>query len=420
MSGRATKIVQSLRDDSAQLSSAQVFEAFAELDQLPQDEVRAALVPLTGPAPDPETLEDSIRIVHGFPLAPKALHCTVRHRPIKADQLALVAREQVVKAGKQWDGVELDVSGRVSDPVFSEGLEMRTFADARGRSVFDVVLHGGEGGESGTIFASGTSNVVGSVAYGNVEMRDRARRLGLTKAIAESASMVATAPVLMPTETPSSAAPTLRWLPETGEWEESPELGDAQTVVLPGRYETDPRILASQIDTQVMPVVAPAPPRAPKPVVAPVVAAAEDEPITKPQKKRTIVKKKAAPVEEVVVDAEIVVEEAPKSKKTATKVAAKKTATKKVAAKKTGTKKVAAKKTATKKVAAKKTATKKVAAKKTATKKVAAKKPSAKKTATKKVAAKKPAAKKAAAKKTATKKVAAKKPAAKKAAAKKR
>ena len=395
MAERATEIVQKLRTE---LTSEQVFEAFEALDALPASEVKAALVPITGPAPDPEALDESVRVVHGFPLAPVALHCTVRLLPVRAEHLALVGREQIVKAGKQWDGVALDAAGRMSDPIFADGLETRSFADAKGRGVFDVVLHGGD---TGTIFAAGTSNVVGAIAYGSIELRDRARRLGLEKALAESASMTPAPLAVVPNETPSSAAPTLRWLPESEEWAAPPD--DAQTVVIPGKYDTNTRVLASQADTQVMPVIAPAPARAPKKIAAVKKAPqleleleVEETPAPK-AKKAAVSKKKTAAVEE-----------AP-----AKKTAAKKATTKKAAADEPVKKKASAvaKKTAT----AKKTAAKKTAAKKTAT----AKKPAAKKTTTAKktATAKKPAAAKktTTAKKTAT----AKKPAAKKTAAKK-
>ena len=336
---------------------AEVFEAFEQLDDLPADVVRAVLVSLTGPAPDPEQLDAVTRRAHGFPAPPLLLRCTSASSPKAVEELNRIEQEQLRRAGTAWDGLDLPTSARLakdgSEATFAGALELKSFADADGTVSFDVVLHG-EG--SGAIFKGGTSEVIGAVAYGVVELSDKLSRVGVQAVLASKPDPAAEARVKAAARAKAEA---------------QAEADATARAEADARAKADAKAEASS-NAQAEATFS------------------EQEPTTQKRVKK-----------------------GPAAKRTAVKkVAAKKTAVEKVAAEKAAApKKVAAKKTAAKKTAAKKTVAKKTAAKKTAAKKTAApKKVAAKKTAAPKTAA---AAKKAAA--PATKKTAApKKTAAKK------
>jgi hypothetical protein len=356
---RAREIVASLRAEEP----ADAFDAFWELDALPADEVREALVPWVGPMPDLDRLDPARRLALGVPLRPLRLRTLSVARDADILDLGPIAEEQLQLAGKSWDGTDLPAEDRLDGEVedsLAGTLERRVLVDAEAPGnppLFDVLLFA-EG--AGVVFAAGTSKVVALIAYGKVELRDRRTRVAIEEAIASY-----------------SAAPA------------SPELASPSASA------------ASSTAT----VTAPAfdPPRAQTPSVA-----ATDDAVATGTREKAVAKK-ASPKKRITEST--AAKKAGATKGASEKIAAKTTAAKKAGAKKTGskvapTKKAVAKNAAVKKSAAKKAATKKPAAKKTTAKKTVAKKTVAKKATAKKVVTKKTVAKKAAAKKAAAKTVA--------------
>ena len=180
---RAREIVDSLD----KLSSEEVFAAFEELDQLPSDVVRAALESATGPAPDPEQLDDATRRAHGFPARPLRLRTVAVTKDADLFDLGAVAEQQLRLAGKAYDGRDLEPEERLDgelDDSFAGTLEHHVLADAEhpgAPPLFDVLLYAGD---AGTIFRAGTTEIVGAIAYGVVEMTDRRARVAIQEALA--------------------------------------------------------------------------------------------------------------------------------------------------------------------------------------------------------------------------------------------
>ncbi|MBX3260286.1 MAG: hypothetical protein KF782_11400, partial [Labilithrix sp.] len=167
------------------LSSEEVFEAFEELDALPPDVVRDALAPSTGPAPDPERLDDATRRAHGLPARALRLRTAAIVKDADIFDLGDVAEEQVRRAGQTWDGRDLAAEERLDDEVdgsFAGTLEHRVLAEVGGTNapLFDVLLYAGD---AGAIFRAGTSELVGAIAYSTVEMRDRRARSAIQAAL---------------------------------------------------------------------------------------------------------------------------------------------------------------------------------------------------------------------------------------------
>jgi len=190
------------------MSSEEVFAAFAELDALPPEVAKAALAEAVGPAPDPAALDPEIRRAHGLPPPPLEL---VERRVVRdADVLELdaLAHEQLRAAGKAWDGLDLEPEERLDgerEDTFAGTLVVRTFADAKSNTpLFDVFTYGAD---SGTVFRAGTTDVVGAIAYGTVEMGDRRARTALQRAISAAPSEAVT---LATTPPPAEAAKTRR------------------------------------------------------------------------------------------------------------------------------------------------------------------------------------------------------------------
>ena len=182
--GRARAIIDSLD----KLTSEEVFAAFEELDQLPSDVVRAALEGATGPAPDPELLDDAIRRAHGFPARALRLRKVAVTKDADIFDLGPVAEQQLRLAGKAWDGRDLEPEQRLDGEIedsFAGTLELHVLADARSPDappLFDVLLYAGD---AGTIFRAGTTEIVGAIAYGIVEMKDRRSRVAIQQALAQ-------------------------------------------------------------------------------------------------------------------------------------------------------------------------------------------------------------------------------------------
>ena len=403
----AARVASILEGLDENVPGAEVFEAFEQLDDLPADVVRAVLVSVTGPAPDPDQLDAATRRAHGFPELPLVFRCTSALRPSVLEELNRVEQDQLRAAGTSWDGLDLPPSARIApnggEPSFAGALELKRFAFDDGTPALDVVLYG-EG--SGAIFDGGTSRIVGAIAYGVVEMKDKAARAGLQNVLSSQPDPAALARAEAARAKADAAAKAAADARAKADAKADAEAKAAAKAAAKAKAEADAAAFAAA-QTELFPAEEPTTQKRLKVVAAKKVAAKK----TAAAPKKVAAKKTAA---------------APK------KVAAKKTAAaaepKKVAAKKTAAaapKKTAATKTAAaepKKGSAKKTAAaaepKKTAAKKTAAapKKAAAKKAAA--AAPKKAAAKKAAA--AAPKKTAAKKTAAKKTAAKTTAAAKK
>ena len=179
---RARAIVDSLD----KLTSEEVFAAFEELDQLPSDVVRAALESATGPAPDPERLDDATRRAHGFPARALRLRTVAVTKDADIFDLGDVVEQQLRLAGKAWDGRDLEPEERLDGEIedsFAGTLEHHVLVDAErpgAGPLFDVLRYAGD---AGTIFRAGTTEIVGAIAYGVVEMNDRRSRLAIQEVL---------------------------------------------------------------------------------------------------------------------------------------------------------------------------------------------------------------------------------------------
>jgi hypothetical protein len=176
---RAAAIVASL----PKLSGEEVFAAFEELDQLPTDVVKKALASETGPAPELDRLDDAIRRAHGLPPRPLRLRTITRVRDADIFDVGDAAEEQLRIAGKAWDGNDLAAEERLDgeqEGSFAGTLEYRVLADADGPR-FDVLTYAED---AGSIFRAGTADLVGAIAYGVVEMKDKRARVAIQDALA--------------------------------------------------------------------------------------------------------------------------------------------------------------------------------------------------------------------------------------------
>lgn len=201
---RAKAIVLQLREGNA--SSDEVFAAFEELDQLPPDVVRRTLEAWTGPAPDLENLDDSIRRAHRLPLRTPRLETL--HSAHDADVLDLGAlvEEQLRVAGKTWDGQDLEPWDRLDgerEDSFAGTLERRVVGE-HGKPLYDLILFG-EG--SGVFFRAGTTDVLGVIAEHRVETTDRSTRLALQEALSKAPVAPTAAPLPAPEPTDDDDAP---------------------------------------------------------------------------------------------------------------------------------------------------------------------------------------------------------------------
>jgi hypothetical protein len=168
---KASAIVAELRAGFE--TSEQVFAAFAELDALPPDVARAALEKAMGirQAPDAEP-------------APMILVPVRTTHDADVLDLGDTAQGQLRIAGRSWDGLDLEPEERLDgerEDTFAGTLVARTFADEAGTPLFDVLTYADD---SGAIFRAGTTDLVGAIAYGTVEMKDRRTRAALQEALA--------------------------------------------------------------------------------------------------------------------------------------------------------------------------------------------------------------------------------------------
>jgi hypothetical protein len=165
-------------------TSEQVFAAFAELDALPSEVAREALEKAVGPVPDPMQLDPEIRRRHGMPPPPLMLVPLRTTRDADVLDLGPVAHEQLRIAGRSWDGLDLEPEERLDgerEDTFAGTLVLSTFADETGAPLFDVLAYAED---SGAIFRAGTTELVGAITYGKVEMTDRRGRAALQGALA--------------------------------------------------------------------------------------------------------------------------------------------------------------------------------------------------------------------------------------------
>jgi hypothetical protein len=180
---RAREIVEAVRGGE----QTDVFDVMWQLDELPRDEVRAALTAWTGPLPDPDRLDAATSRAHGLPPRPLQLRTLSVVRDADVLDLGPLAEEQLRLAGKSWDGADLPPEDRLDGELedsFAGTLERRVLGDADaagGGPLFDVLLFAED---AGVVFAAGTTKVLALIAYGKVETRDRRLRSAIEAALA--------------------------------------------------------------------------------------------------------------------------------------------------------------------------------------------------------------------------------------------
>ena len=161
--------------------SEEVFAAFEELDALPVEIVRSELGAWLGPAPRPDDLQ---------------LRTLAVVKDADVLDLGPVAEEQLRLAGKSFDGVDMAPEERLDGEIegsFAGALQHRVLVDAAAsgdRPLFDVLLYAED---AGVVFRAGTTELIGMITYGSVEMSDRRARAAIQQALAPAA--LAPAPV---------------------------------------------------------------------------------------------------------------------------------------------------------------------------------------------------------------------------------
>ena len=180
----ARDIVDALR--SGEPGSEEIFEAFAQLDALPPDEVREALASWVGSPREGEHVDDATRRARGLPLLPLRLHTVSVAKDADVLDQGAVAEDQLRLAGRTWDGADMTAEERLDGEIegsFAGTVERRVLAVRAEPSkppLFDVVLFA-EG--AGAVFAAGTTTMIGLIADGKVEMRDRRARAAIEEAL---------------------------------------------------------------------------------------------------------------------------------------------------------------------------------------------------------------------------------------------
>ena len=156
----------------------------------------ARFEPWTGPAPDPERLDDQVRRAHRLPLRTPRLTTIDSARDADVLDLGDLAEPQLRIAGKTWDGQDLEAFDRLDgEREDSFGGHARAPRPRRERPapLRRAPLRGG----SGVFFRSGTTQVLGVIADHCVETTDRPARLALEQALGRDA---APAPAPAPVE----------------------------------------------------------------------------------------------------------------------------------------------------------------------------------------------------------------------------
>lgn len=216
MRGRAREIVAAL--STGEPSSDEVFTAFAELDALPPAIVREVLGGWVGSAPVPEGLDDALR-AHGLPPTPLRLRRVAAVKDADILDLGEIAEEQLRLAGKSWDGLDLAAEERLDGELegsFAGTLEHHVFAaadapaggaGAGAGALYDVLLYAGD---AGAVFRAGTTELVGLIADGRVEMADRRARAAIQEMLEPPpVETVLATPVETPAE-PAAEEPVVR------------------------------------------------------------------------------------------------------------------------------------------------------------------------------------------------------------------
>ncbi len=105
---------------------------------------------------------------------PLDLRCTQYFKPASIDDLTDVQKEQLRLAGKAWDGEDLAAEARLAEDggetSFAGLIQFRILADAEGTPLYDALLYMGD---SGSIYKTGTTEAVGAVIQGAIEVPDR-------------------------------------------------------------------------------------------------------------------------------------------------------------------------------------------------------------------------------------------------------
>lgn len=117
---------------------------------------------------------------------PPALVFVAQESPRAASELDVLGREQLVIASERYDGSKRSIEAIFAARPDDEGLVMRTVErwtiTRGGVPAYDAWL---AMGDSGTIFAHGTTRVVADVVQGGVECEDATLRVELAQARAE-------------------------------------------------------------------------------------------------------------------------------------------------------------------------------------------------------------------------------------------
>ncbi|HEY8072576.1 MAG TPA: hypothetical protein VIF62_00660 [Labilithrix sp.] len=181
----ADALVEKLR--AADVGPSEIADVFWELDFLPADVVRAALVSWLGAQSEPPVV------------GPRRLVTLASVRDADVLDLGRVAEEQLRIAGTSWDGLDLEPEERLDgerEDSFAGTLEHRVLADAETNApVYDVLLYAEQ---AGVVFEAGTTNLVARIADGHIEARDPAVRAALEPTLA---------PEPAPKRKPRSSAP---------------------------------------------------------------------------------------------------------------------------------------------------------------------------------------------------------------------
>ncbi len=108
--------------------------------------------------------------IAAFP-KPLKLICTAASEPKTASELTESRRGQLRAAGKLYDDQDLPADIRLGDPneETTLSLELRTISDAKGTPLYDAFLYNAD---SGTIFRSGTLEIVAEILQGSLECAD--------------------------------------------------------------------------------------------------------------------------------------------------------------------------------------------------------------------------------------------------------
>ena len=184
---RARAIVASLR--AGEPSSEEVFAAFEELDGLPVEVVRSALGAWIGPVREQDPVDDATRLARNLPSRPLRLRTLAIVKDADLLDLGPIAEEQLRLAGLSFDGADLPAEERLDGEMegsFAGGLEHRVLADAdaqREQPLFDVLLYAED---AGVVFRAGTTDLIGMISYGSVEMSDRRARAAIQEALAST------------------------------------------------------------------------------------------------------------------------------------------------------------------------------------------------------------------------------------------